>query len=131
MRDFISFCRTHKIAVRKELIAATEREINRKFLLREEKIFINRKIPYLPSFRRIAAKIIEPSRGASTWALGNQRWKINNGSFTKKAIIKNVEEIKEGEKGRRERKERRNKDFLNKRRRINNGSEATIVYIII
>lgn len=41
--------------------------------------------PYPPSFRRIAARIIEPATGASTWALGSQRWTKNNGSFTIKA----------------------------------------------
>jgi hypothetical protein len=30
---------------------------------------------------------MEPANGASTWALGSQIWEINNGSFTKKAII--------------------------------------------
>lgn len=46
-----------------------------------------RNTPYLPSFRRIAAKIIEPATGASTWALGSQRWVKNNGIFTIKAMI--------------------------------------------
>ena len=30
-------------------------------------------IPYLPSLRRMAARIIDPATGASTWALGNHR----------------------------------------------------------
>lgn len=30
-------------------------------------------IPYPPSFSRIAARIMEPAMGASTWAFGNQR----------------------------------------------------------
>lgn len=29
--------------------------------------------PYLPSFNRIAARIIDPATGASTWAFGNHR----------------------------------------------------------
>lgn len=29
--------------------------------------------PYLPSFKRIPARIIDPATGASTWALGSQR----------------------------------------------------------
>lgn len=29
--------------------------------------------PYLPSFRRIPARIIEPATGASTWAFGSHR----------------------------------------------------------
>lgn len=44
-------------------------------------------MPYPPSFNRTAAKIIDPSRGASTWAFGSHRWKINIGIFTRKAII--------------------------------------------
>ena len=35
----------------------------------------------------MAAKTIEPSIGASTWALGSHRWNINIGSFTRKAKI--------------------------------------------
>lgn len=31
------------------------------------------------------AKIIEPTTGASTWALGNHRWAKKIGSFTRKA----------------------------------------------
>lgn len=44
--------------------------------------------PYPPNLSRTAARIIEPSTGASTWALGNHRWKINMGNFTRKANIK-------------------------------------------
>lgn len=47
-------------------------------------------IPYPPSFKSTAAKIIDPSRGASTWALGNHRWTIYIGIFTKNAIITNM-----------------------------------------
>lgn len=32
--------------------------------------------PYLPSFRRIPAKIIEPATGASTCAFGSHRWSV-------------------------------------------------------
>ena len=31
-----------------------------------------RSLPYPPSFRRTAARIMEPVMGASTWALGSQ-----------------------------------------------------------
>lgn len=48
---------------------------------------MNRIIPYPPSFRRIAAKTIDPSKGASTWALGSHRWVMNIGIFTKNANI--------------------------------------------
>lgn len=44
-------------------------------------------IPYPPNLRRMAAKIIDPSSGASTWALGSHRWTKNIGIFTKNAII--------------------------------------------
>lgn len=47
---------------------------------------INRIIPYPPSLSRIAARVIDPSSGASTWALGSQRWVKNIGIFTKNAI---------------------------------------------
>lgn len=41
--------------------------------------------PYPPSFRRTAARIIEPAMGASTWALGSQRCTPKRGSLIKKA----------------------------------------------
>lgn len=49
-----------------------------------------RKIPYPPNFSKIAARIMEPSTGASTWAFGSHKWVKNIGSFTKKAIIKRI-----------------------------------------
>lgn len=49
------------------------------------KVMRNR--PYLPSFRRIAARIIEPAMGASTWALGSHRCVRKRGSFTMNAIF--------------------------------------------
>lgn len=44
-------------------------------------------MPYPPSFSRIAARIIEPAMGASTWALGSHRWIPYRGILTMKAII--------------------------------------------
>lgn len=38
----------------------------------------------------MAAKIIEPSKGASTWALGSHRCVINIGIFTRNANIINM-----------------------------------------
>lgn len=35
----------------------------------------------------MAAKIIDPATGASTWAFGSHKWTENSGSFTKNAII--------------------------------------------
>lgn len=46
-----------------------------------------RSMPYPPNFSRIAARTMEPAIGASTWALGSQRWRPYNGIFTMKAII--------------------------------------------
>jgi hypothetical protein len=51
---------------------------------------IMRHTPYPPSFRRIAAKIILPAIGASTWALGSQRCDRNIGSFTKNPLISKI-----------------------------------------
>jgi len=48
-------------------------------------ILTRRKIPYPPNFKRTPARIIEPDTGASTCALGSQRWTIYIGNFTKKA----------------------------------------------
>lgn len=36
---------------------------------------VRRRRPYLPSLRRILARIMDPATGASTWALGSQRWR--------------------------------------------------------
>lgn len=49
--------------------------------------------PYPPSFNKIPAKIIEPAKGASTCALGNQRCTEYMGSFTKKAPYRNIIKI--------------------------------------
>lgn len=54
---------------------------------------INRRIPYPPNFNKTAAKIIDPSSGASTWALGNHKWTKNIGNFIKNAN-KNISGIK-------------------------------------
>jgi len=54
-----------------------------------------RESPYPPNFRRMAAKIIDPAMGASTWALGNQRWKPYIGIFMTKAKRQNNHQIDE------------------------------------
>ena len=54
----------------------------KRFILINLFILIN---PYPPNFSKIAAKNIDPTTGASTWALGSHMWKKNIGSFTKKA----------------------------------------------
>lgn len=43
--------------------------------------------PYPPSFKRIAAKIIDPAIGASTWAFGSHKWTEKIGNLTIKAVI--------------------------------------------
>lgn len=42
-------------------------------------------MPYPPSFSSSAASSMEPAMGASTWALGSQRWSPYRGAFTMKA----------------------------------------------
>lgn len=64
-----------------------------KYLFIYLNIVIARASPYPPSFSNTAAKIIEPATGASTCALGSQRWTVNMGNFTKNAIIINIHRI--------------------------------------
>lgn len=47
--------------------------------------------PYPPNFSRIAAKIIDPAIGASTWAFGSHKWTMNMGSFTKNPLTRKIE----------------------------------------
>jgi hypothetical protein len=47
---------------------------------------VTRSAPYLPSFSRSPARIIEPLVLASTWAFGNQKWSPIIGILTKKGI---------------------------------------------
>lgn len=49
-------------------------------------------IPYPPNFNKTAAKIIEPTTGASTCALGSHIWPKKMGSLTRKAkvILKSI-----------------------------------------
>lgn len=50
--------------------------------------FISMRIsPYLPSFSRTPARIMEPPTGASTWAFGSHRWVIYSGILTRNAAI--------------------------------------------
>jgi len=50
----------------------------------------SRTIPYPPSFNKTPAKIIDPDTGASTCALGNQRWTPNIGNLVKNANTKKI-----------------------------------------
>src|SRR5207237_9022512 len=42
--------------------------------------------PYVPSFRRMAARITEPTVGASVWASGNHVWNGNMGTLMAKPM---------------------------------------------
>lgn len=87
IKDFISVCRRQIILV----IIAPHREtlinIGLTRLLIEKNIEDIRSRPYLPSFKRTAARIMDPATGASTCALGNHKWVIYIGIFTINAII--------------------------------------------
>lgn len=49
----------------------------------------------------MAARTIDPATGASTWALGSQRWTVNIGSLTKKARkTRTVKTLKDHKKSR-------------------------------
>jgi hypothetical protein len=52
-----------------------------------DKRMVIRIMPYPPSFSRIAARTMEQTIGASTWALGNHRCSPYNGILTINAII--------------------------------------------
>lgn len=57
--------------------------------------------PYPPNFSKMAASTIDPAIGASTCALGNQRWVENIGSLTKNptsVITQNID-LKEKKDG--------------------------------
>jgi len=58
-------------------------------------IFIIRIRPYPPSFSRMAAKIIEPAIGASTWALGSHKCVENIGNFTINPVTSINQKIEE------------------------------------
>lgn len=74
-----------------EVITAPHNEMLRVIDLgREEgggQISMVRIRPYPPSLRRIAARTMDPATGASTCALGSQRWVRNIGSFTRNAAF--------------------------------------------
>jgi len=89
IKDLRSFCRIqfNLVAVAPIILILINHMLNLLILL-----FINienRRIPYPPNFNKIAAKIIDPSKGASTWALGSHKWKKNIGNFAKNASINN------------------------------------------
>lgn len=54
---------------------------------------IIRIMPYPPSFSNTAASTIDPATGASTCALGSQRWTPYSGIFTRKATKQPAHQI--------------------------------------
>lgn len=44
-------------------------------------------IPYPPNLRRMAAKIMDPAIGASTWAFGSHKWTPYSGILIRNAIM--------------------------------------------
>lgn len=73
INDFMSVCREHRAA--DKITPKREKTINGAAAGAKESSIIvpMRKIPYPPSFRRVAAKIIDPAMGASTCALGSHK----------------------------------------------------------
>ena len=51
------------------------------------KIMEIRIIPYPPSFNKMAARIMDPAIGASTWAFGSHKWTTYSGILIMKAIM--------------------------------------------
>lgn len=51
---------------------------------------VSRMYPYPPIFSNMAASIMDPATGASTWALGSHRWRPNTGTLTRKATRQNI-----------------------------------------
>jgi len=93
INDLISVCRIQtRLVITPPQIAIL---LHRGLILniRWGNIKVIRKIPYPPSFSSNPARIIDPAIGASTWALGNQRWKINIGILTKNARTVIVHQI--------------------------------------
>jgi len=81
-RRFKSVCRMHiSLIIRPPIV---ENAITRLLILIKSftQKFMHRIKPYPPSFNKIPARIIDPARGASTWALGNHRCKKKIGNFT-------------------------------------------------
>lgn len=63
-----------------------EQNIHNRFQVQPQKFWTQRK-PTPPIFRRIPARIIDPTVGASTCALGSHIWRRNSGSFTINAAL--------------------------------------------
>jgi len=82
----------------------------------------------------MAANTIEPTTGASTWALGSHKWNGNIGNFTRKPIIRAREKIFELVAESALRLLAVKDEFIifsTKIKKISRGKEAEIVYITI
>lgn len=87
IRDFISVCRVQMAPVTQAPHIAIDEIMGDSDEFNQTRALAARRIPYLPNFSKMAARTIDPATGASTWALGNHKWVMNNGIFTINAII--------------------------------------------
>lgn len=75
IKAFISVWRRHKVlAIHAPQILKIKIGVDKWYDIKK-KFEYSRNNPYLPSLRRIPARIIEPETGASTWALGSHKWR--------------------------------------------------------
>jgi len=81
-----------KAAIRLVLQVLRPRITQKKEVLKHPQL--NKLSPKVPILSKIAAKIIDPNTGASTWALGNHIWVRYIGVLTKKASIRVKVKIK-------------------------------------
>lgn len=87
MSDFRSVCRRQMELV--IIMPHSDKRMNgyAMYLVIGSKIMEIRIIPYPPSFNRMAARIMDPAIGASTWAFGSHKWTPYSGILIMKAII--------------------------------------------
>jgi hypothetical protein len=87
---FKSVRRRHRILIKN--LPTNEIDNQGSIEFQDQHTGMNNQSPYLPNFKRIAAKTMDPKTGASTWALGSHTWTPNIGNLTAKAS-KNTREI--------------------------------------
>ena len=87
MSDFRSVCRRQIELV--IIMPHSDRRMNGYAidLVIGSKIMEIRIIPYPPSFNKMAARIMDPAIGASTWAFGSHKWTPYSGILIIKAIM--------------------------------------------
>ena len=67
-------------------VIPTKETLTTNVLINHEFIRFSYKInPHPPNFNKMAARNIEPTTGASTWALGSHIWSPAMGNFVKNA----------------------------------------------